>query len=410
MKRFFPTLAVVLLAGLALAQQLAEEAFVINIEVPVRVFKGSRFIDDLTINDFEITENGKPQKLEAVYYVKKRSVERRDEVQRFTPQTNRNFYLFFEISEYTAKLGQSLDYFVQNVIMPGDSLTVVSPMKTYRLKPRAFEARSRQEIAGQIKGLLRRDSSIGSAEYNNIIADLEDLSKAIIAAMAQQVKAQNYVVLDDITVMKYKDLSVDDLLTRYTVTLARLENLRQMDETKLLDFSRTLKNDQGQKYVYLFYEREFIPRINAKTLSLFMDSFQERPDIQQKFNDVFGFYNRESPYNIARLKESYADASIAIHFLFIARSPKNSEGIQFMEQSDDVYSAFREMSRATGGFSEISQNPVYLMKSAVEASENYYLLYYSPRPYVKDGKFREISVRIKNKDYRVVHRLGYYAD
>ena len=410
MKRFFPTLALVLLAGLGLAQQLTEEAFVINIEVPVRVFKGSRFIDDLTINDFEITENGKAQKLEAVYYVKKRSVERRDEVQRFAPQTNRNFYLFFEISEYTAKLGESLDYFVQNVIMPGDSLTVVSPMKTYKLKPRAFEARSRQEIAGQIKGLLRRDSTIGSAEYNSIIADLEDLSRAIIAAMAQQFNAQNYVVLDDITVMKYKDLSVDDLLTRYTVTLARLENLRQMDETKLLDFSRTLKNDQGQKYVYLFYEREFIPRINAKTLSLFMDSFQERPDIQQKFNDVFGFYNRESPYNIARLKESYADASIAIHFLFIARSPKNSEGIQFMEQSDDVYSAFREMSRATGGFSEISQNPVYLMKSAVEASENYYLLYYSPRPYVKDGKFREISVRVKNKDYRVVHRLGYYAD
>ena len=135
MKRFFPTLAVVLLAGLALAQQLAEEAVVINVEVPVRIFKGNRFIDDLTINDFEITENGKPQKLEAVYYVKKRSVERRDEVQRFVPQTNRNFYLFFEISEYTAKLGQSLDYFVQNVIMPGDSLTVVSPMKTYRLKP-----------------------------------------------------------------------------------------------------------------------------------------------------------------------------------------------------------------------------------------------------------------------------------
>jgi len=135
MKRFFPTLAVVLLAGLALAQQLAEEAVVINVEVPVRIFKGNRFIDDLTINDFEITENEKPQKLEAVYYIKKRSVERRDEVQRFVPQTNRNFYLFFEISEYTAKLGQSLDYFVQNVIMPGDSLTVVSPMKTYRLKP-----------------------------------------------------------------------------------------------------------------------------------------------------------------------------------------------------------------------------------------------------------------------------------
>ncbi len=410
MKKSFATLALVLLAGLGLAQQLAEEAFVINVEVPVRVFKGNRFIDDLTINDFEITENGKPQKLEAVYYVKKRSVERRDEIQRFAPQTNRNFYLFFEISEYTAKLGESLDYFVQNVIMPGDSLTVVSPMKTYRLKPRAFEARSRQEIAGQVKGLLRRDSSIGSAEYNNIIAELEDLSRAIIVAMSEEAKAQEYTVLDDITIMEYKGLGVDDLLTRYTVTLARLENLRQMDEKKLLDFSQILKNDQGQKYVYLFYEREFIPRIDPKILSLFMDSFQERPDIQQKFNDIFGFYNRESPYNITRLRESYADASIAIHFLFIARSPTYSESIQYMEQSDDIYSTFKEMSQATGGFSQVSQNPVYLMKTAVEASESYYLLYYSPRPYVKDGKFREISVRVKNKDYRVIHRLGYYAD
>ena len=51
-----------------------------------------------------------------------------------------------------------------------------------------------------------------------------------------------------------------------------------------------------------------------------------------------------------------------------------------------------------------------LMKDAVESSENYYLLYYIPRPYVKDGKFRSLIVRVKRPGVRVVHRMGYFAD
>jgi hypothetical protein len=51
-----------------------------------------------------------------------------------------------------------------------------------------------------------------------------------------------------------------------------------------------------------------------------------------------------------------------------------------------------------------------LMKAAVEASESYYLLYYIPRPYAKDGKFKGITVRVKRPDVRFVHRAGYFAD
>jgi len=29
--------------------------------------------------------------------------------------------------------------------------------------------------------------------------------------------------------------------------------------------------------------------------------------------------------------------------------------------------------------------------------------------YQSDGQFREIKVRVKDKNYRVVHRLGYFA-
>ena len=46
---------------------------------PVRVFEGDEFVDNLTIDDFEVLEDGILQRTEAVYLIKKRTVERREE-------------------------------------------------------------------------------------------------------------------------------------------------------------------------------------------------------------------------------------------------------------------------------------------------------------------------------------------
>ena len=49
-----------------------------NIEVPVRVFIGQQFVDNLTIDDFEIYENGIPQKIEALYLANKNDIARQE--------------------------------------------------------------------------------------------------------------------------------------------------------------------------------------------------------------------------------------------------------------------------------------------------------------------------------------------
>ena len=67
------------------SQQIIEESIVINVEVPVRVFKAGTFVDNLTIDDFEVFEEGILQKIEAVYLVKKRTIERSEEMRRFSP-------------------------------------------------------------------------------------------------------------------------------------------------------------------------------------------------------------------------------------------------------------------------------------------------------------------------------------
>ena len=94
---------VVVVVAIALAsipsvfcQQLAHEVKVINIEIPVRVFKGDMFIDSLTINDFEVLENGKPQAIDAVYLIKKTDIKREEGKKGpAKPQVSRQFVLFF---------------------------------------------------------------------------------------------------------------------------------------------------------------------------------------------------------------------------------------------------------------------------------------------------------------------------
>ena len=81
-----------------------------------------------------------------------------------------------------------------------------------------------------------------------------------------------------------------------------------------------------------------------------------------------------------------------------------------MDTTSSMFTTFKDLSFATGGMAHITINPEATFKRAVEESENYYLLYYSPKDYRADGKFRDIEVKVKNRKYRINHRAGYIAD
>ncbi|NQT79162.1 MAG: hypothetical protein HQ555_02055, partial [Candidatus Aminicenantes bacterium] len=119
MKKQFLLICALILSLTIFAQELAHESLVINIEVPVRVFKGGTFVDNLTIDDFEVYEDGKLQKIEAVYLIKKTKIERKEEEKKkFEPQTSRSFYIFFQVTHYTSRMGDAVSYFIQNVLIP----------------------------------------------------------------------------------------------------------------------------------------------------------------------------------------------------------------------------------------------------------------------------------------------------
>ena len=377
---------------LAFLPQEQHEVAVVNIEVPVRAFSGSTFVDRLTIDDFEVYEDGKVQKIAAVYLISKNKVRMEEGEHKFTPDVTRNFVLLFEIQDYMPKIGAAIDYFFNNVIGPGDTLRVITSMNIYNFKDEALRRLPRHEIANQLKWKIRQDAKIGNSEYRNLIKELEE------SLIGEQF--------------------LDEKLQRYSDILRRLENIRSIDEKNLLNFADYLKSLEGQKHVFMFYQKELVPKLSPQELDILMSTNQDRMDIVQTILDLFVFFQRDVSFDLNRVKQAFSDSSVSVHFLFITKPPEERagmtsmrpSGLQMVEQSEDIFNAFREVALATGGFVESSADASVAFQSAVNASENYYLIYYAPQNYTPDGKFKNIEVKVKNKGYRVLHRAGYIAN
>ena len=395
MRRTAARIAAILLCPALFPQELAHEVRVVNIEVPVRVFNGDAFVDGLTLADFELTEDGVPQSLEAVYLVRKSAVARKEEAKTFRPETSRFFYLLFEFYDYHPKIADGVREFVAKVLEPGDRLVLATPMKTYELKKDVLAATPKPRIAETINELVRRDILIGASAYRRAFDDLKRL-------IADRTTSQGTI---DPSMELGGEGSIQEYFMQYQVLLQRLESLRHVDEPKLIEFADYLKAKEGQKFVFVFYQREFIPTMDRKQQATM---FGTDVVTDGYLGDLFDFYKRNTSFNTDRLKKAFAAAGITVHFLMLTSNADDTPVTQQTEHSEDFIKPFTEMARATGGISASSANAAAMMDRASAASENYYLLYYTPKDRTPGDRFREIEVAVKGGGYRVTHRAGYY--
>ena len=362
-------------------QELQHEARAILIEVDVRVFKGNEFINDLDIHDFELYEDGEPQKIEVVYLIKEKNIERQlidtqletQPVKPITSIQKRTFILMFEIMKYLPRVDDVIDHFFTHVLLPGDSLIVTTPRKNYRFHEDAFKRMPKEEIAKELKEKVREDAVLGNSAYRNMLKEFKDLEHT-----------------------SFEDL---ELRTRMLLEIFRkLKGYMYIDKQKISQFGEFLRHIEGQKHVFFFYQKNMLPIPPGITDYYAFELF---PDLSLNSDEI---------------REAFSDASVTCHFLYITETPliedgrEQSEFLGWVDTRADIFSGFSEMADATGGLTISSRNPEFSFKQAMEASENYYLIYYKPKDYKSDGKFKKIKVKIKGKNYRVLHRAGYIAD
>ncbi|MGD2245709.1 MAG: VWA domain-containing protein [Candidatus Aminicenantes bacterium] len=398
-------LTVVLFLSLGLsAQQEQHEVTVTNIMVPVRVFDGKTFIADLKIDDFEIYENGVLQKTEALYLANKDHISREEEYKEFAPATNRTFFLIFQLTDYHPKLEGVIDHFFQNIIVPGDTLSIQTPLKNYSLSPQALKTKSKEVIADELKKILRKDITTGSSEYKSLTRDLSRLVRTIQTSAGVSDLANT-------TAAESGDsrFGIELLLPRYRDSLSKLDDLRVADEKRFLGFAGQLKDREGQKNVLFFYQREFRPEIAPNVLNQMQSMYHDNFEVQGAIQELYMFYNRDQTMNVDRLSQAFSDSGMTFHFLFLNKEPEYISGVRMNEQSEDVFEALSSAAYATGGTVDNSHEPDIAFKNAMNATESYYILYYSPKNYTADGTFKNIEVKLKNKDYKITYRSGYFA-
>lgn len=405
MKKTIILLALALLTFHSFAQVEQHEVTVRNVVVPVRVLDGNQFVANLTIDDFELFESGEKQEIEALYLVRRSSIARKETAQEFNPYLSRHFYMLFQLTEYNPQLSQAIDYLFNSVILPGDTLTIMTPMNTYTLSQRALKTRSMETISKEMQNIIRKDTQMGGANYRSLISDLKRLAAAI-STSGTETSAMSGFESDSSTSM----FGIENLLMRYQETVAKLDDLRVVDENQFIEFARRLKKLDGQKNIFFFYEREFKPEINQSILNRLMSLHQDEPEILAQVQNLFQLYQRNPSVNTQRIIAAFSDSSLTFNFLFMHKNPELVSGITMREQSEDMFNSFSQVAHATGGITDSSQNPGPAFKNAVNLTESYYLLYYSPRDYKKDGTFKSIIVRLKDKNYMITYRLGYIAD
>jgi len=381
-------------------QSLQQEAIAINVEVPVRVFKRDTFIDDLSMDDFELYEDGILQTIEAVYLIKKKSIEKEESTRDtedarkiYRPEVSRYFVFIFAVYEYLPRIQEILDYFFANVYLPGDSLNVATPVKTYNLNPKAIADNiSGEEIKKRMNLILQRDIRVANGTYHTLMRDLE--------GFALESDAENYIrTLQELLQFRYVDLQIMERFADY------------------------LKAVDGQKHVFLLYQQENIPLIGefidmtSPDIEIYDPTRPEGLTIasQSYITDIL----QSATFNTEKIKNLFADSSIAAHFLYITKPLINNldierqgsqRGLRHRAITEDVYNAFLRIAKDTGGITESSANASSAFQKAAFASENYYLLYYTPKDYKTDGKFKTIEVKVKRQNYRINHRAGYIAD
>jgi len=380
------------------------------IQVPVRALDGL-LPTDLTAADFELTDDDRPQMIQGLYLIEKNQIVRREVRKNFSfqPNTTRHFYLIFQMTKYDPKLEGAVDEVFRNVIRPGDTMTMMTPMKVYTLNPQALGSKPIAQIAKEMQNRLRKDIETGSTEYNSLVKDLRRFVKAIQRAGGLAADQSGLDPEIDSDSSLTSNLGIEIVLSRYKTSLEMLEGLRFIDEQKFLRFTEELRHLTGQKIVFFFYQREFRPELSPHVLSSMMSLYQDEPHIMGDLMDLFNFYKREMRLDVPRMSRACADASICLNFIFMEKAAQYIFGTTMKEQSEDVFSTFSEIAKSTGGITDSSQDLSVGFLKATRAVESYYLLCYTPWMYVPDGQFKTIRVTVKNRFLDLGSRLGYFS-
>jgi len=352
-----------------------------------RVYQNNQFISTLSLNDLQMSGSGENLKIDSLYYIKGNQIVRQEGKHTFNQPLSRHFILIFLVKKYDAKLDNAINYFFKEVILPGDSVAIFTPAKNYNLKSIALKNKPKDKIAEQLRSLLRRDTMQGNNKYLSMLKTLTDMVKSLNDG------SDNF--------------SLEVQLPRFHDTLRGLESLRINRQKNMIQFIQAQKKVMSQKFVYLFYDREFTPTFSVNAIQAFKHVYKDRQDILQFISSLFEFYTRDVFFKLEELGQELAGAAINVNAIYFKGKFIGSTNVPMSEHSEDIFKIFQHLCDSTGGVSLTSSNLLGSLKKLVRQSDTYYMIGFKPADKKEQGSFNPIRIKTGNDQHKIIQNSGY---
>lgn len=373
------------------------------VEVDVRAFdRNGRFVEDLTIDDFEVIEGGKPQVVRALYFVGPAAADSPTApplvtsrgpdagVSVPTPAARQTWIFVFDINHLTPGAGfdrakQAVTTFLKEQFRDGDVGGVMAGGRMINNRLTSVRAELEAAAAGV------RPNTETRARLNELTREwprIRDESEALAIAAENRDALQRAVTRacsEDQTACQTAEGLVREKTRRF-----RTESQRSALDT--LNAMNALASGLSK-----------IP--GPKTVVFLSDGLVTQ-EMESSLQTVVGQATRAGARIYAIDVRGLNRGTIAgIGDQMLADSPAG--GPPRMDITED---APNSLSVDTGGFFIRNQNNMgQALASIADDANRYYVIGYQPENLTLDGKFRPIEVRVKRPGVTIRARRGYLA-
>ncbi len=420
------------------APRFSATATAVVLDVVVRDKRG-RPVTDLSAADFEIFEDGKPQKVDTFQLVMDQSVRSAGDPsqpslpadpapappeEEFDPYRDARFVamvfdrLSSEARSFAHKAAGS--YLKEHISGGADMVGIFSIDLALHVIQDYTNDSDRLLQAVEAVGTQSTSSFISGNADMRAAANLSDrlgqsaATSAAVAAAGGPDTAGAALAAGQATGQSVADQAVANMNLRMLETFEVLQRDQQGYATTngLLAVVQSLSALWGRKTLIFFSEGMAIP-----------------PAVQARFRSVINAANRAnvSIYTLdaagLRLESPGAEAARELNALANRRINQNFSGredtsgpmMRSLERNEDLlrldpHSGLGQLADETGGFLIAETNDLNLgLRYIDEDMRAYYMLSYTPTNFEYDGDFRKIEVKIKRPGVKVQTRKGYFG-
>ncbi len=368
----------------------------IRMQLPVRVFDGKETVADLGRENFILTVNNEKREIPGISTETVSMGQKPDFLRR-------HFILSFHGGEYGNELQKAVSYFVSEILGTTDSLTVVSPVKIYRI-----------DVSGN---------------KERMISDIDRLVKGDCAAFKAGLDAAAKSLDNEITRMKRLFAGGTDdnfMITSYKMVAMFLNTFPR----NFLDFRNRylflhmnryrqvmtfLGNREGQRWWVHFQQAEPFGMLSrtAEVIRKTEVYGSSQPLFRESFstglNQLKKLLQLSDSFPAGQLIETFLSGNTRFNVI-VAGTGKGKAGSGTAGVSRELGTVFSRISRQTGGKTVHTVNPEQGMKEIEGHEDFFYRLSYRFDGHTENKTFAVTVNGAHRKKLKPAYKAGLNKD